>query len=56
MSAIGDELVTIEQFKRVVSGDSDVVPTVHAEGQGRHDRAEQQLPGHDMRERGANLK
>ena len=65
MSAIGDELVTLEQFKRVVSGgggmeeamqDSDVVPTVRAEGPGRHDREEQQLPGHDMRERGANLK
>ena len=50
MSAIGDELVTLEQFKRVVSGgggmekamqDSDVVPTVRAEGPGRHDREEE---------------
>ena len=50
MSAIGDELVTLEQFKRVVSGgggmeeamqDSGVVPTVHAEGSGRHDREEE---------------
>ena len=50
MSAIGDELVTIEQFKRVVSGgvgmeeamqDNDVVPAVLAEGPGRHDREEE---------------
>ena len=50
MPAIGDELVTIEQFKRVVSGgggmeeamqELDVVPTVRAEGPGRHDREEE---------------